>query len=276
MNLSFLFNVGWVHAGSTSSLQGISNYNHIKYHGPQNKLSCLTQKGNSFVGKIIPLRSTQNDFLSIQVSNSKHNYLHSCSFYHSTLSWKRSCTVNLTRPAGVAVKSQETWNNWERLMLLGYQKLLWCSVSQKEQHWQDQDKIHSLRKNKNLFAAASEEDREVDLYLGKTDALKKKIQFRFCAASLLFHELTHAGLKESRVWPQGSSDAADWSTSRLQYVPRRCNVILRPRNSLLALHAINFHEQFNPTLTEAVGHLSILSSKAGIRAYLSFHSIPYL
>lgn len=27
---------------------------------------------------------------------------------------------------------------------------------------------------KNLFAAASEEDREVDLYLGKTDALKKK------------------------------------------------------------------------------------------------------
>lgn len=150
MNL-FLFNAGWVHAGSTSSLQGISNYNHIKSHGPQIQSSCLTQKGNSFVGKIIPLRSTQNDFLSIQVSNSKHNYSHSSSFYHSTLSWKHSCTVNLTCPAGVAAISQETWNNWERLMLLGYQKLLWCSVSQKEQHWQDQDKIHSLRKNEKEF-----------------------------------------------------------------------------------------------------------------------------
>lgn len=37
----------------------------------------------------------------------------------------------------------------------------------------------------------------------------KKYQFRFCAASLLLHGFTHAGCKESSVWPQGSSDAAD-------------------------------------------------------------------
>lgn len=74
----------------------------------------------------------------------------------------------------------------------------------------------------------------------------------------------------------GGSDGAGWSPSRLQRVPRRCSMVLRPRNSLLALHAINFHEWFNPTLTEAVGHLSILSSRTWIRAYLSFHYIPYL
>jgi len=38
-------------ARGTSSLQGGSNCNQIKYHGSENKSSCLTQKGNSSDGE---------------------------------------------------------------------------------------------------------------------------------------------------------------------------------------------------------------------------------
>lgn len=95
-------------ARGASSLQGFSNHNQIKYHGLENKSSCLTQKGNSFDGKKNCFRSTQNDFLSVQLPNPKHNYLHSFSFYCNTLSWKYSCTVNLSCPAGVTIISQDS------------------------------------------------------------------------------------------------------------------------------------------------------------------------
>lgn len=38
-------------AWHTSIIQGVSNPNQTKYYGPENKLSCLKQKGNSFDGK---------------------------------------------------------------------------------------------------------------------------------------------------------------------------------------------------------------------------------
>lgn len=38
-------------ARGASSLQGVSSHNQIKYHGPENKSSCLTQKRNPFDGK---------------------------------------------------------------------------------------------------------------------------------------------------------------------------------------------------------------------------------
>lgn len=96
-------------AGHGSSLQGVSNHNQIKCHGPENTSSCLTQKGNSLDGvKKKCFRSTQNAFLSVQLLNPNHNYLHSSSFCCNTLSWKYSCTVKLTCPAGVAIISQDS------------------------------------------------------------------------------------------------------------------------------------------------------------------------
>lgn len=37
--------------GCASSLQGVSTHNQIKYHGSENRSSCLTLKGNLFDGK---------------------------------------------------------------------------------------------------------------------------------------------------------------------------------------------------------------------------------
>lgn len=52
-------------AGHASIIQGISNPNQTKYYGPENKLSCLKHKGNSFDGKKHCFRLAKNDFLSI-------------------------------------------------------------------------------------------------------------------------------------------------------------------------------------------------------------------
>lgn len=89
-------------------------------------------------------------------------------------------------------------------------------------------------------------------------------------------DLPMQGSKEAESGPKGVQMQQTDLPAGYNMFPEGAIIILRPRNSLLALHAINFHEQFNPMLTEAVGHLSILSSRTWIKAYLSFHYIPCL